>query len=61
MGHASNGGLDTVAAALGGYPQAAAEALVHAALRAAVADQRTTVVADDVEAAVRAITSRRWR
>lgn len=61
MGHATNVDLDRVAAALDGYPQSAAEALVHAALRAAVADNRTAAVADDVEVAVRAITSRRWR
>jgi len=61
IGHASNVDLDRVAAALDGYPQSAAEALVHAALRSAVAGNRTTAVADDVEVAVRAITSRRWR
>ncbi len=61
MGHVSHVDLDTVAAALDGYPQSAAEALAHAALRAAVADQRTTVIVHDVEVAVQAITSRRWR
>jgi SpoVK/Ycf46/Vps4 family AAA+-type ATPase len=52
--------LDAVIQALNGYPHAAAEALVYTSLRHAVAAGRTVVASDDLLAATRVTTSRRW-
>jgi AAA+ superfamily predicted ATPase len=60
MGRGTNLDLDAAAADLDGFPHAAVEALVHAALRNAVADGRTTITQEDLASALKSVTTRRW-
>lgn len=60
MGRGTNLDVDAAAADLDGFPHAAVEALVHAALRNAVADGRPTITQEDLASALRSVTTRRW-
>jgi replication-associated recombination protein RarA len=53
--------LEDAAARLDGLPHAAVEALVHAALRNAVAAGRTMVTQMDLASALASVTTRRWQ
>lgn len=54
-------GLERVADQLGGYPHAAAKAVVYGALRTAIARGRKQLNDEDFESGLVAVTSRRWQ
>jgi SpoVK/Ycf46/Vps4 family AAA+-type ATPase len=61
MGRGADLDLGAAVARLDGFPHASVEALVHAALRNAVAAGRTTITHMDLASALTSVTTRRWR
>ncbi len=59
--HLDDADITRAVQALAGYPYAAAEAAVHAALRRAIAQDRSRVQPADLDAATTAVTERRWQ
>jgi SpoVK/Ycf46/Vps4 family AAA+-type ATPase len=61
MSRAADLDLDSAVVSLDGMPHAAVEAVVHAALRNAVASGRTKITRTDLASGVTSVTARRWR
>jgi SpoVK/Ycf46/Vps4 family AAA+-type ATPase len=61
MSRAADLDLDSAVVSLDGLPHAAVEAVMHAALRNAVASGRTKITRTDLASGVTSVTARRWR
>lgn len=61
MNRGHNLDVEGAAARLDGFPHAAGEALVHSALRFAIAEGRSLVEPNDLDRAIAVVSARRWR